>query len=168
MTKMANPQVLQNLPEQIGDLISRGGTLGDAQGYEETHYEALYTLGHNLYGQSRYQDAVRIFGFLVLKNHLEPRYMNAYASSLQMVGNPLEAIKFYSIASMMDMSDPLPTFHTAECMLALGLVTEAREALVFVLSQSHAPRYAELKTRALAMQALLGEPGLPSANDPEH
>ena len=150
---------MQNLPEQIGELFSQGGTLGFAQNYDDTDYEALYAMGHNLYAQARYQDAVRIFGFLVMQNHLEPRYMNAYASSLQMVGNYLEAIKLYSIASLMDMSDPLPTFHTAECMLALNMVTEAKEALAFVLSQSDAPQYAELKARARALQALLDEAG---------
>lgn len=158
-TKMTPEQAMQNLPQQISELFSQGGTLGFAQNYDDADYEALYTMGHNLYAQARYQDAVRIFSFLVMQNHLEPRYMNAYASSQQMVGNYLEAIKLYSIASLMDMSDPLPTFHTAECMLALNMVTEAQEALAFVLSQSDAPQYAELKARALAMQALLDEAG---------
>ncbi len=164
-TKMTSEQVAQNLPEQIAELLSNGCTLGGAQDYGDTDYEALYALGHNLYSQSRYQDAVRVFGFLVMQNHLEPRYMNAYASSLQMVGSYQEAIKLYSIASLMDMSDPLPTFHTAECMLALNLVTEAKEALAFVLSQSNAPQYAELKIRALAMQTLLGTPGHPTGQE---
>lgn len=156
--KTADSQVLEHLPEQVAELLSNGATLGWIQNYDETDYEALYTLGHNLYGQCRYQDAVRIFAFLVLQNHLEPRYMNAYASSLQMVGNYLEAIKCYSIASLMDMEDPLPTFHTAECMLALDMVTEAREALGYVISQCKAPQYAELKARALALQVLVPAP----------
>lgn len=157
-TKAADPQVLESLPEKVGELLAQGATLGWIQNYDEADYEALYALGHNLYSQARYQDAVRIFGFLVLQNHLEPRYMNAYASSLQMVGNYLEAIKSYSIASLMDMEDPLPTFHTAECMLALNMVTEAREALGFVISQCKAPQYAPLQARAEAMLALLQSP----------
>jgi type III secretion system low calcium response chaperone LcrH/SycD len=161
-TKAADPQVLEHLPEQVAELLANGATLGWIQNYDETDYEALYALGHNLYAQARYQDAVRIFGFLVLQNHLEPRYMNAYASSLQMVGNYLEAIKSYSITSLMDMEDPLPTFHTAECMLALDMVTEAREALGFVISQCKAPQYAELKARALALQALVQPPAEPT------
>lgn len=156
--KTEHEQAMEGLPEKIAELLTGGGTLGAAMDYDETDYEALYALGHNLYSQSHYQDAVRIFGFLVMQNHLEPRYMNAYASSLKMVGNYLEAIKVYSMGSLMDMSDPLPTFHTAECMLALNLVTEAKEALGFVVSQSNAPQYAELKTRALAMLALLDSP----------
>lgn len=165
ITENTSEQVTANLPDQIVELFSNGGTLGATQDYDDTDYEALYALGHNLYAQSRYQDAVRIFSFLVLQNHLEPRYMNAYASSLQMAGNYLEAIKVYSIASLMDMSDPLPTFHTAECMLALNMVAEAKEALTFVLRQSKAPEYAELKIRALAMQTLLGTPDQPTGQE---
>lgn len=157
-TKTANQQALEKLPGQIGELLSNGATLGWMQNYDDTDYEALYALGHNLYAQSRYADAVRIFSFLVLQNHLEPRYMNAYASSLQMAGDYLEAIKCYSIASLMDMEDPLPTFHSAECLLAANMVTEAQEALGFVINQCKAPQYAELKARALTMQDLLKSP----------
>jgi len=157
-TKTAEPQGLENLEEQVRELLSNGATLGWMNHYDDAEYEALYTLGHNLYEQCRYPDAVRIFAFLVLQNHLEPRYMNAYASSLQMVGNYLEAIKCYSTASLMDMEDPLPTFHTAECMLALDMVTQAREALGYVISQCKAPQYADLKARAVALQALVSAP----------
>lgn len=158
----ADTPIAPNLSEQIAELLAQGGTLGSALEYSETDYEALYAFGHSLYSQSRYQDAVRIFGFLVMHNHLEPRYMNAYASSLQMCGNYLEALKLYSMASLMDIEDPLPTLHTAECMLALDMVKEVREALVHVLRQSDAPQHAELRARALAMQALLNQPAATS------
>lgn len=148
-----------HISRQLADLFSQGGTLGAAQNYDDADYETLYTLGHRLYGQARYQDAVRVFGFLVLHNHLENRYTTAYASSLQMVARYPEAIQYYSMASLLDINDPLPTFHTAECLLAMGLVAEAKEALGFVLEQSDAPQYAELKTQAEAMLALLDQPG---------
>src|SRR5690606_20030859 len=110
----------ENLPEQIAELLAHGGTLGSVYNYDDTDYEVLYALGHSLYGQTRYQDAMRTFGFLVVHNHMEKRYMNAFAASLQMLKSYKEAIKYYSMASLMDMSDPLPTYHTAECMIALG------------------------------------------------
>lgn len=146
----------EHLEEQITELLANGGTLGSVYAYDDTDYEVLYALGHSLYAQARYQDAMRTFGFLVVHNHMEKRFMNAFAASLQMLKSYKEAIKYYSMTSLMDMSDPLPTFHTAECMLAIGYRTEAREALQFVLRQSDAPEYAELKVRAQAMLDLLG------------
>lgn len=145
----------QHLPFQIFEFFSKGGTLGSARSFDAAHYEALYALGHNLYSASRYEDALQVFAFLSRHNHLEPRYLNAYAGSLQMVKSYAEAITFYSLASLMDIDNPLPTYHTAECMLALGWVTEAQQALDFVLSQSDASEYAELHSMAQAMKARL-------------
>ena len=114
MTAQTQPQAIpENLPEQIAELLAHGGTLGSVYNYDDTDYEVLYALGHSLYGQTRYQDAMRTFGFLVVHNHMEKRYMNAFAASLQMLKSYKEAIKYYSMASLMDMSDPLPTYHTA-------------------------------------------------------
>ncbi|GAB2734943.1 SycD/LcrH family type III secretion system chaperone BcrH1 [Melaminivora jejuensis] len=146
----------ENLGDQIADLLANGGTLGSVFDYEDADYEVLYALGHSLYAQARYHDAMRVFGYLVMCNHMEKRFMNAFASSLQMLGSHKDAIKYYSLASVMDMSDPLPTFHTAECMLAIGMQQEAREALGYVLQQSEAEQYAELRQRAQAMLDLLG------------
>ena len=146
----------QELSSQIAELLANGGTLGSVFDYEDQDYEVLYALGHNLYAQARYLDAMRVFGYLVMCDHMEKRFMNAFASSLQMLGSHKDAIKYYSLASVMDMSDPLPTFHTAECMLAIGMAEEAREALGYVLLQSKDEPYAELRQRAQAMLDLLG------------
>ncbi|GAB1387131.1 SycD/LcrH family type III secretion system chaperone BcrH1 [Melaminivora sp.] len=148
-----DPQVFG---DQILELLTHGGTLGSVFDYDDQDYEVLYALGHSLYAQARYQEAMRVFGYLVMHNHMEKRFMNAFASSLQMLKSHKEAIKYYSLASIMDMSDPLPTFHTAECMIALGLRDEAKEALGYVLLQSKTPELLELKQRAQAMLDLLG------------
>ena len=72
----------------LADLMNHlgsGGVLGDASGLDARDYEALYTLGHNFYAQGKYLEAMRIFGYLVMNNHLERRFVTAYASSAQMV-----------------------------------------------------------------------------------
>lgn len=158
----------QELSSQIAELLANGGTLGSVFDYEDQDYEVLYALGHNLYAQARYLDAMRVFGYLVMCDHMEKRFMNAFASSLQMLKSYKDAIKYYSLASVMDMGDPLPTYHTAECMIALGLRQEAREALGYVLRQSGAPQYAELRQRAQATLDLLGGPATPAAPGTAH
>lgn len=143
------------LSGQMGELLMNGGTLGDVYGYDDRDYEVLYALGHSLYSQGRYADAVKAFGFLVMHNHLERRFASAYASSLQMTRQYDKAIEFYTLASMMDMSDPVPTFHTAECMMQVGMMAQAKEALGFVVKQSEKPEHEALKVRAVAMLELL-------------
>lgn len=146
-----------DLADQVTELLSHGGTIGFAMDYDEKDYEVIYALGHSLYNQGRYQEAMRTFGYLVLHNHLEKRYMNAFASSLKMLKNYKEAIKFYSFASLMDMSDPLPTYHTAECMIAAGYTAEAKEALGFVIRQSTSSELEILRSRAQAMLDLINK-----------
>ena len=148
-----------SLPEQMLELLSHGTSLGDIMGYSETEYEALYALGHNHYSQERYLDALKCFGFLVAHNTMERRYLSAFACTLQMLKRYREAIQYHSVASVMDLEDPLPTFHTAECFVALEMHQEAREALKLVLAQCDAPQWSELQERSQALLALLPEAG---------
>ncbi len=152
----------EKLAAQIGELITTGGTLGDVYDYTEKDYEVLYALGHSLYSQGRYFDAVKAFGFLVMHNHLEKRYVKAFASSLHMTKRYEEAINYYTLASVMDRSDPVPTFHTCECMIALGMTEEAREGLGMVIGQSGGPERAELKARAQALLTMLPAAPVPA------
>lgn len=124
-----------NLSEQIAEQFSRGVTLGEMVGYDERDLAAVYALGHECYSQGRYSDAMKAFGFLVMHDHWERKYMIAFAASLQMMGQYKEAIEHYSQASVLDLSDPQPTFHTAECMIPLGMLDEAEEALGIVIRQ---------------------------------
>lgn len=158
MSQRTSPPIPEDLPEQVASLLTQGGMLGDVYDYNDTDYEVLYALGHSLYSQARYADAMRTFGFLVMHNHLEKRFMNAFAASLQMSKNYQDAIKYYSMASLMDMRDPLPTYHTAECMISLGYTAEAKEALQFVVRQSKEQNLTEVQTRAEAMLNLLAQP----------
>lgn len=147
---------LEALAEQVSTLFMSGGTLGDTFDYTDYDYEVLYALGHSLYNQGRYMDAMKAFGYLVVHNHLEKRFMNAFASSLQMIKSYEEAIKYYSLTSVMDMGDPSPTFHTCECLLALGQTDDARQGLALVIAQCDSDaQYAPMKVRAEALLGLL-------------
>lgn len=145
----------EKLAEQLIELFSNGGTLGDVYEYNDTDYEVVYALGSDLYNQGRYADAMKAFGFLVIHNQWEKRFVSAFAASLQMCKRYEDAIQYYSFASVMDMRDPVPTFHTAECMIALGQLGDAKQALEIVVNQSGDEKHAGLKARAQAMLDLM-------------
>ncbi|WP_159910924.1 SycD/LcrH family type III secretion system chaperone [Pantoea sp. 18069] len=158
-----------DLPAQVLELLSHGGGLGTIFGYTDDEYEALYALGHNHYSQQRYLDAAKCFGFLVAHKSLEPRFMNAFASCMQMLKRYQEAIQYYSTASVLDLEDPLPTFHTAECFIALEMPEQAREALVLVIAQCRQPQWEALRQRAQALLKLLaGDDAQPAPTGKEH
>lgn len=136
--------------------LVEGHTLGAMLGFSEESQEALYALGHCLYGQARYEDALRVFGFLLTHNHLERRYYLAFGACLQMLSRLEDALKYYGMASFMDMTDPEPVFHAAHCLLALGRRKEAGEALEYAqcMARGVAP-HAELSERISALLDLL-------------
>lgn len=152
---MGTASAAQDFPAQALDLLSQGGSLGTVFGYTDDEYEALYALGHNHYEQQRYLDAAKCFCFLVAHKSFEPRYMAAFASCMQMLGQYQEAIQYYSLVSVLDLEDPLPTFHTAECFIALEMPELAREALALVVAQCLQPHLQELSQRAQALLDLL-------------
>ena len=135
--------------------LAAGGTLGDLHGLEDRDYEAMYAVAHGMYSQERYADAQKLFSFLVACNPFDRRFHQALASTLQMTGDFEQAIGYYSMASVMDMKDPVPTFHTAECLAALGRLPEARDALQIVIDQSTDSAHAALRQRASGLLELL-------------
>ena len=141
----------ESIAGQIADVFASGGTLGSMHGYEDRDYEAVYALGHNLYAQGCYSDALKAFAFLVMNNPFERRFVKAFASCLQILKQYEDAIQFHSLTSVMDMTDPGPTFHTGECLVALGRVPEAKDAFEIVLRQCKAPEQEALKQRAQAL-----------------
>lgn len=146
------------LSEQIGDLLSQGGNIGMIYDLNQDDYDSLYLLGHTMYTQCRYKDAMKVFGYLNVMDPYERRFANGYASSLQMMGQHEEAFKYYGMVSAMDMRDPVPTFHMCECMIAMGMLVEAASGLGIVVSQCKTPEQSALKLRAQAMLDLLGNP----------
>lgn len=148
------------IEDKLIELMSSGVSLGEVFDYSPEECDAVYALGYNLYNQARYLDATKAFSFLVMHNQFERRYYNALASSLQMQQQYRDAIQFYSMASIMDLSDPMPTFRTAECMLPLGLYAEAEQALKLVIEQSQQPEHVELLERATTLLSLINKHNL--------
>lgn len=152
---------------QVLELLSRGGGLGTIFGYTEDEYEAMYALGHSHYSQQRYLDAAMCFSFLMAHQSLERRFITAFAACMQMLKHYQDAIQYYSMASLLDLQDPLPTFHTAECFIALELPEQAGEALALVVAQCQSPHWQTLRQRAQALLELLADAGAAPAPE-EH
>lgn len=146
-----------DLSDQVIDLFSSGVTLGDVFQFSENDYEAVYALAHSLYTQGKFEDAMRLFSLLMASNPYEKRFANALASSMQMLGMYKPALEYYSVASVMDLGDPMPTFHSAECLIAMSLYAEARQALELVVCQSQTPDRKALLDRAEALLSHMTE-----------
>lgn len=118
----------------LGGLFRAGGTLGNGLGITDDEQEAVYQLGHGLYGQGRYAEAFRAFSLLVVHNHLEPRFLMALAGAAQMLGRHHDALQHYATATLIRLDDPLAPLHSAECLIALGRLAEATESLELAIT----------------------------------
>lgn len=135
--------------------LMHGETLGYLHGLDEHDHETLYAVALEFYNQARYDEALTLFRFLMTLNHLEERYIGAYAACLQMHKEYEQALVYYSMASVFDLSDPKPTFHTCECLIALGRIDEAHEGLGMVIEQCVEPHHEALARRAQALRDLI-------------
>lgn len=145
----------QEFAERLTHALLSGETLGSLRGMTEKDLEAIYSVARQLYAQARYRDARKLFELLMKLNHLEGRYFMAYAACLQMLKQYEPALLYYTMATAFDLSDPKPTFHSCECLIALGRVPEACEGLDIVIEQSDQPAHANLRQRAQALRALI-------------
>lgn len=149
-------QTQDDLALLVGHL-AEGGTLGDLRGLEPKHYEALYAIGHNHYELGQYEKAIEMFQFLVLMNPWDRRFPMALGSAYQMTGQFKKAMGNYTMAVSLNMMDPIPMFHTAECMIALGHYSEAVDALGFVIRNCKSADQEAYKQRAQGLLPLVQE-----------
>lgn len=139
-----------NVAAAVLDALAGGATFGGLQGFKPKDYEVVYAVGHKLYAQARYRDAAVLFGLLVVRNHLEPRFLGAYASCLQMLGRYKDAAAFHGLANMFNPSDHRPNFQVAECLIASGHTKEGAAMLELVINDCTDPEWAPLRKLAQA------------------
>jgi type III secretion system low calcium response chaperone LcrH/SycD len=155
-TAPGTPERLQQDTEALLRMICQGGTLAGLYQLSPHELEALYALGMNHYTQARYAEASKVFSRLVTLDHGEVRYYNALAAAHQMQGQHERAVHYWGVSQLLDASDPVPTFHTAQSLLALGLVQDALDALDIVVRQCpRRPGHEELAARAEALLTLV-------------
>jgi type III secretion system low calcium response chaperone LcrH/SycD len=124
--------------DNLLDHLRSGGTLGAELGLSLRSQKAMYQLAYLLYGQNKYEEARRLFSMLVICQHTDRRHHLGLAACLQMLQRHAEALKHYGIASVLDLTDPVPVLHAAECHLALAEREKARHALDYALAQARA------------------------------
>jgi type III secretion system low calcium response chaperone LcrH/SycD len=118
--------------------IQAGKTFGPMLGHSVGMQRVMYHHGHAFYTQGKYEEAIRVFGFLVIADHFDRRYHMGMAACLHMLKRYVEAARYYGIAWLLDLTDPAPPMHAAECQLAIGDRAQARKSLEHALVQARA------------------------------
>ena len=145
-------------------------TMRELKGITKAEMEAVYSVGFNMYRTGRYDDAEKIFRFLVLFDHLEPKYWLGVGAVQQVRKDYQGAIASYGYSSFLDLSNPKPQLHAAECFLALGDKVNAASSLLALdryCPPETTPIGREYRAKAAEMRKLIGEEAFEEASKPD-
>ncbi len=120
---------LERINEAADAFIKDNATLKEIKGISNEELEAVYALAFGYYQTGRWDDAGKLFQFLVLFDHLNQKYWMGLGAVQQVKKDFKSAISSYAYASFLDLDNPKPQLHAAECYLALGDKTNAASAL---------------------------------------
>ena len=120
MTATATSATQDQIAAAARAFLEDATTLGELKGISRQELEAVYSLGFTHYRTGRYEDAAKLFQFLVLFDHLNPKYWLALGAVQQVAKDFKGAVASYAYASFLDLENPKPQLHAAECFLALG------------------------------------------------
>ena len=127
---------------EFADMIEKGlTTVREAKGITDEEMNAVYSVAHNFYMTGRYDDAETVFKFLVIFDHLNPKYWIGLGAVRQVQKRFKEAIAAYAnVAVNLDVTNVKASYYAAECYLALGDRENAKSAL------EHVKYCADMKT----------------------
>jgi type III secretion system low calcium response chaperone LcrH/SycD len=131
-----DPESMKEFTKQMQAQLYKGILEMPLAGLTKREQEVLYIAAHGYYTQRRYRDATIIFLRLANENKAEPRYFKGIAACYQMQGDHANAASYYAYAYILNVKDPSPLCHIAQCLRALGHLEEAREAFQSFIDES--------------------------------
>ena len=141
----------ERIAEAAKAFVKDGTTLKEVRGITNDELEAVYSLGFGYYSTGRFDDAQKLFEFLVLFDHLSTKYWFALGAVQQARKDYLKAIASYGYSSFL--------FHAAECYLALGDKANAASAILAL--ENYCPTNTDLgreyRAKAAALRKSIGE-----------
>ncbi len=145
------------LRDSIRDLHRRFSESELAKRISDEQVEVIYSVGHGLFLQGKFDNALNVFKMIMLYRPFDARNMEAYATTLKRMGRFEEAIPIYSAALLYsELADPMPSLHIAECLAALGRSEESARMLRPILDLADVDAaYGEIRERADNLLSML-------------
>ena len=122
------------IAERMKAVMKDSATLKQLKGVTNEELEAVYSLAFGYYQTGKFEEALELFQFLVLFDHLNKKYCMGLGAVQQVLKAYQDAIVSYGYCSFLDLKNPKPQLHAAECYLALGDKKNAASA-IFALEE---------------------------------
>ena len=145
--------------EEAAKKFMSGSTIKQLKGITNGELEAVYSLAFNYYRSGKFDEAEKLFNFLVFFDHLNQKFWMGVGAVRQVKKNFTGAVQAYGYASFLDLKNPKPQLHAAECFLAMGDKLNAASSLEAL--DSFCPTDTELgreyRAKAAELRKLIGE-----------
>ena len=122
------------IAERVKAIMKDNATLKQLKGVTNAELEAVYSLAFGYYQTGKFEEALKLFQFLVLFDHLNKKYWMGQGAVQQVLKDYQGAIVSYGYCSFLDLENPKPQLHAAECYLAMGDRRSAASA-IFALEE---------------------------------
>jgi|GEM_PF-714920 len=128
----------------------------EATGLDPQFLESLYAQAYHLYNTGKYIDAAHIFRTLILMNSMEFKYVLGLAACHHLLKEYENAVKIYTICSVLDPQDPLPYYHSSDCYIQQQDFVSALICLEMTLKMAgKRAEFAKIKERsALSLEGV--------------
>ena len=147
------------IAESVKTLIQEQATLKQLKGVTNDELEAVYSLAFGYYQTGKYDEAHKLFQFLVLFDHLNAKYWFGLGATQQALKDYQNAAVSYGYCSFLKLDNPKPQLHAAECFLALGDKRNAASSLEAL--EAYCPKDTDIgreyRAKAAKLRELIGE-----------
>lgn len=164
--EQAARELMESFPEELREKaeialtsLGSGASLGDIYGVEPRKLEMVYSLARTFYANRKYEDALPLFRFLTLMDHVSQKFWSGYASTLQMLKQYEKAVEAYGFATLLDIDNPKPQLQAGFCLIQLEKYEEATCALEGVLMTDDLDDRTRIQAEALLGKIRRAESG---------
>ncbi len=158
MEDMEEFQIPEEALERIQDpvvfkqQIDDGKTFQEILGYTDVMMEKCYKVAYSCFQRQQYEKASEAFTFLTTLNPTVFNYWLGLGMSEQMCEEYHSALLAYAMAAMVDVTNPIVHYHSANCYRSLSEEESALSALdLCILNAGDREEFVEIK--ALAKEA---------------
>jgi type III secretion system low calcium response chaperone LcrH/SycD len=110
----------EKIAKGVEALMKENATLKQLKGVTNAELEAVYSLAFGYYRTGKYGEALKLFQFLVLFDHLNAKFWMGLGAVQQAMKDFQNAVVSYGYCSFLKLDNPKPQLHAAECFLAMG------------------------------------------------
>ena len=143
-------------PEALNAMREHLSKTAGAQIFSQDQIEIIYSLGHSLFIQGKFDSACIFFQVLMIYRPLESRFLFAYGLCCKNQGRYIDAIPAFTAALGFDPKNLKSAGHLVECLVALGKKEESLEILEPLIQATALDEsYYSLRMRAQAIRDLL-------------